>query len=182
MVDKRTGKPKWGMNMELAENRLRWYAVRVRTRFEKIVENHLCDRGFEAFLPSFKVRRRWSDRIKTIEKPLFPGYLFCRTDLRSRLPIMTVPGFVDFVGFGTGPTPIEDCELDSLRMVTEKGQQYQPWPFSQVGQAVQVINGPLRGVHGIMVEMRNERHILVSVTLLQRSVLVDIDVADIRPV
>ena len=76
--------------MELVENRLSWYALQVRTRFEKIVTTHLCERGFEAFLPSFKVRRRWSDRIKTTEQPLFPGYLFCRTDLRSRQPIMTI--------------------------------------------------------------------------------------------
>ena len=167
--------------MELVENRLRWYAVRVRARFERIATTHLGERGFEAFLPSYRTRRRWSDRIKTAQLPLFPGYLFCRTDLRSRLPIMTIPGFLDFVGFGTGPAPIQDCELDSIRMVTEQAPTYQPWPFSQLGQRVQVINGPLRGLHGIMVEMRNERHILVSVTLLQRSVLVDIDVADIRP-
>jgi transcription antitermination factor NusG len=168
--------------MELAENRLQWYAVRVRARFERSVTTGLGERGFEAFLPTYTVRRRWSDRIKTIEQPLFPGYLFCRTDLRSRFPIMTIPGFLDFVGFGSGPAPIEDCELDAIRTVTQQVHKYQPWPFSKLGQRVQVINGPLRGLHGIMVEMRNERHILVSVTLLQRSVLVDIDVADIRPV
>ncbi len=167
--------------MELVDNRCRWYAVRVRSRFEKIATTHLSERGFEAFYPSYSTRRRWSDRIKTIEMPLFPGYLFCRTDLRSRLPIMTVPGFMDFVGFGCGPAPVEDDEVDSIRMVTERGQKYQPWPFSKAGQRVQVISGPLRGMHGVMVETRNERHILVSVTLLQRSVLVDIDLADVRP-
>jgi transcription antitermination factor NusG len=168
--------------MELAEDRLRWYAVRVRTRFEGVATTHLNERGFEAFLPSYKVRRRWSDRVKTLQLPLFPGYLFCRTDLRSRLPIMTVPGFLHFVGSGPGPTPINDSEIDSIRIVTEQSHKYHPWPYSSVGQPVKVVNGPLRGLHGIMVEMRNERHVLVSVTLLQRSVLVAIDVADIHPV
>src|SRR2546425_576567 len=114
--------------MELVEDRLRWYAVRVRARFERIAATHMSERGFESFLPSYKVRRRWSDRIKTIEQPLFPGYLFCRTDQRSRLPIMMVPGFLHFVGFGAGPAPIEDSELDSIRMVTEQANKYQPWP------------------------------------------------------
>ena len=168
--------------MELVENRIRWYAVRVRSRFERVATTHLTERGFETFFPSYTTRRRWSDRIKTIEVPLFPGYLFCRTDLQSRRPIVTVPGFVDFVGFGNGPAPVEDSEVDSIRMVTERGQKYQPWPFTKVGQRVQVTNGPLRGMHGVMVETRNERHILVSVELLQRSVLVDIDLADVRPV
>jgi len=167
--------------MELAENRLRWYAVRVRTRFEGVVATHLAERGFESFLPSYSVRRRWSDRVKTIQLPLFRGYLFCRTDLRSRLPIMTIPGFLDFVSFGAGPAALEDCEVDSIRMVTQQANKYEPWPFSQRGQKVQVTNGPLRGLDGIMVEMRNERHVLVSVNMLQRSVLVDIDVADVRP-
>jgi len=147
-----------------------------------VAATHLNERGYEAFFPSYSSRRRWSDRIKTIQMPLFPGYLFCRTDLRSRLPIMTVPGFMDFVGFGNGPAPVEDSEVDSIRMVAERGQNYQPWPFSKAGQRVEVTNGPLRGMHGVMVEAKNARHVLVSVSLLQRSVLVDIDVADVRAV
>jgi transcription antitermination factor NusG len=142
----------------------------------------IAERGFETCLPSYSVRRRCSDRVKTIELPLFPGYLFCRADRRSRLAILTVPGVWHFVGFGSEPAPVEDCELESIRMVTEQAHRYQPWPFSQTGQKVQVVNGPLRGLHGIMVEMRSERHILVSVTSLQRSVLVDMDKADVLPV
>jgi transcription antitermination factor NusG len=95
---------------------------------------------------------------------------------------MTTPGFVDFVSFGAGPAAIEDCEVDSVRTVTEHAVKYEPWPFLQLGQKVQVTDGPLRGLQGIMVQRRNERNILVSVTLLQRSVLVDIDQADVRPV
>jgi transcription antitermination factor NusG len=168
--------------MELVENRRRWYAVRIRSRFEKVATRQLSETGFEAFLPSYSARRRWSDRIKTVEVPLFPGYIFCRTDLSSRLPIMQVPGFLDFVGFGNGPAPVEDAEVDSIRMITQRGQKYKPWPFANPGQKVEVINGPLRGLYGAMVDVRNERHILVSVTLLQRSVVVGIDVADVRPI
>src|SRR5216684_1011727 len=74
-----------------------WFALQVRARHEMGVAQHLCSRGYDWFLPLYKCRKRWSDRMKEVETPLFPGYLFCRFDPQERLPILTSPGVIQVV-------------------------------------------------------------------------------------
>ena len=93
----------------------RWYALRVKTGQEKIAAIMARNKGFEEFLPLHASRRRWSDRIKAIEVPLFPGYLFCRLDAEKRLPLLTMPGVMYFVGIGKIPAPIEDVEIEAIQ-------------------------------------------------------------------
>ena len=86
--------------MESVENDVRWYALHVRSRFEKVVARNLEARDYESFLPVYHRRQRWSDRIKSIELPLFSGYVFCRFNVNDRLPVLTIPGVNSIVGIG----------------------------------------------------------------------------------
>src|SRR6202521_87751 len=80
-----------------------WFALQVRSRYENIVTAHLSGMGYESFMPLYKCRRRWSDRFKEIECPLFPGSVFCRFNLLDRRPILIIPGVFHVVGMGKTP-------------------------------------------------------------------------------
>lgn len=160
---------------------LSWFAIQVRTRFEGSAEAHLRGLGYEVFLPTFRCRRRWSDRIRHIEVPLFPGYLFCRLDTRQRLPVLKAPGVIQIVGIGRNPVPVEESEIAAVQAIVSSGLPRQPWPFLQVGDRVKVDGGPLRGLEGILLSFKGHYRIVVSITLLQRSVALEIDSAWVSP-
>lgn len=159
-----------------------WFALRLRSNYERIAGSHLRDRGYEEFAPSYKVEKRWSDRTKQIEQFLFPGYVFCRFDPNDRRPILTVPGVVEVVGFGKSPEQIPDEEIERVRRMVESGLLVTPFPYLQVGQAVLVERGPLTGVEGILLEIKGKMRLVVSVNLLRRSVSAEIDRNWIRPI
>src|SRR5713226_1928435 len=147
-----------------------WFALQVKSRYENSVATHLAGKGYEWFLPLQKSRRRWSDRIKEIEQPLFPGYVFCRFDPLARLPILITPGVIRIVGIGKTPIPIEDSEILSIQTIVKSGLPSQPWPFLQIGERVRIDSGPLEGLEGILLQSKANHRLVVSVTLLQRSV------------
>ena len=93
--------------MQYEGDELLWYGIRVRSKFEQVVWAALGNKGYETFLPLYRANHVWSDRLKQMELPLFPGYTFCRFDVRDRLlPILTTPGVVSIVHAGkTGPDP-----------------------------------------------------------------------------
>jgi transcriptional antiterminator NusG len=159
-----------------------WFALRVRSNYERITVTHLRERGYEDFAPSYKIEKRWSDRTKLIDQYLFPGYIFCRFDPNDRLPILTVPGVVDLVGFGKMPEHVPDAEIERVRRMVESGLVVTPHPYVQVGQAVLIERGPLSGVEGILVDVRGKVRLVVSVNLLQRSVSAEVDRNSIRPI
>jgi transcription antitermination factor NusG len=152
-----------------------WFALRVKSRAEKIVATMARHKGFEDFLPLYQTRRLWSDRYKTVELPLFPGYVFCRANPEFRLPLLTIPGVLNFVGFGRFPAPIDEAEMDAIKRAIGFGLQAEPYPFLEVGQRVRLAEGPLKGLEGFLVQVRNQQRIVVSVSLLRRSVVVEID-------
>lgn len=163
------------------ESAAQWYALAVKSRFEKVVARNLEAKGYEGFLPLARHRRRWSDRSKEITLPLFPGYVFCRFDLSSdRLPILMIPGVNALTGFGKEPAVVDPAELGSVRALLESGVHCRPWPFLAVGEKVTVEHGALAGVDGIVTKVRNEYRLVISVSLLQRAVAVEIDRADVR--
>ena len=159
-----------------------WYAVHVRTRFEKVVARNLRNKGYDEFLPLYRRANRWSDRIKEIELPLFPGYVFCRFNPLDRLPILTVPGVNAVVGFGKNFLPVDESELNAIRAVLKSGNYCEPWPFLQVGQRVEVEYGPLAGTEGLVVMFKNAYRLVISVNMLQRSVAVEIDRDCLKPI
>lgn len=158
-----------------------WYALRVKSRCEQLVASHLQARGYESFLPLYKSQRRWSDRFKEIELPIFPGYVFCQFDTSNRLPVVSIPGIVHVVGIGRIPVAIEETEIAAIQVAVKLGLPRQPCPFLEIGNKVKIEAGPLRGVEGILLGHRSHQRLVLSVTLLQRSVSVQIDEDWVRP-
>ncbi|PYS04725.1 MAG: NusG-like protein [Acidobacteria bacterium] len=167
--------------MEFGNGYFPWFALRVRSQCENSVAAVLAGKGYEWFLPRYKSRRVWSDRIKEIQLPLFPGYVFCRFDPDRRLPIVTIPGFVSVVGMGKSPIPIDDAEIAGIQAAVRSGLPSQPWPFLQIGQRVRINYGPLCDLEGILLDFRGQSRLVLSVTLLQRSVAVNMDAAWVTP-
>lgn len=159
-----------------------WFALRVRSNQERTAALHLRSRGYEEFSPSYKVENEWSDRRKTVDQLLFPGYVFCRLDPQDRLPVLTVPGVVGLVGFGRGPSPIPDYELERVRTMVQSGLLVTPWPYLEAGQTVVLERGPLTGVEGIIEKVKGGLRLVVSISLLQRSVSTEVDRTWVRPV
>ena len=159
----------------------RWYALYVRSRHEKVVECGLRGKGYTAFSPFYRTKRKRVDRIAEIDVPLFPGYVFCLFDSTKRLPILTTPGIVGIVGGGNRPEPVDDTEIASIRTLALSGRSVQPWPFLRSGQRVRLQAGPLVGAEGIFLRVKDEYHLIVSVTLLQRSVSVMVEKEFVAP-
>lgn len=152
-----------------------WYAVRVRSNFEQITSTALRGKGYQEFLPTIKSRRRWSDRIKCIDQPLFPGYVFCRFDWRHRVPVLETPGVAGLIAFGKQIASIPEEEIESIRAMLASSLPVQPYPFLCSGQRIRIDRGPLAGAEGVVVEIKKEFRLVASITLLQRSVSVEID-------
>jgi transcription antitermination factor NusG len=154
-----------------------WYALYTRPRHEKQVHQELCNKGLDAFLPSFKVRRRWSDRYKFVEEPLFKNYLFVNLEDFSRHAAATLRpyGAVSYVMFDGKPAPIPQPEIDAIRRLVESELPYNQHPYLKVGRKVRVRLGALQGCEGILIRKKNIARLVLSVHLLQQSVSVEVD-------
>ena len=158
-----------------------WYALRVLSNHEKPVAAALMQRDYPEFLPMYRARRRWSDRYRDVDVPFFPGYVFCRLNVSNRLPVLMIPGVMHFVGVGKTPISVDEEEIASLQAVVRSGLLPQPWPFLKVGQIVRIEEGPLRNVQGILAEFDGSQKLVLSITLLQRSLAVSIPRQAVRP-
>lgn len=161
-----------------------WFALQVRARQELGVAGYLGAKGYECFLPLYKNRKRWSDRVKEVESPLFPGYLFCRFSPQNRLPILKTPGVIQIVGYNRQPVPVDEQEISFIQTLVASGLPNAPCSYLAVGDRVRIESGPLSGLEGLLVEFKGHHRLILSVTLLQRSVAVEIDaalVASLRP-
>jgi transcription antitermination factor NusG len=152
-----------------------WFVAHVRARREKKLRE-FCERNrILVTLPCYQSVRKYRGKTVTFEKPLFPGYVFCRFHPELLLPVVTTPGVVQIVGAGKHPHPIADEEIAAIQRMLHSGSEIEPWPYLKAGQKVRILDGPLFGTEGILVEMKNRRRLVVSVHLLQRSVAVEVD-------
>ncbi len=159
-----------------------WFALRVRSNFEKTVASELRERGYQELLPLYRARRRWSDRMKEIELPLFPGYVFTRLDDPARLwPVLSVRGVVHLVCAGRTPVPVDEAEIEAVSAIVRSGVPAGPWPYLRSGDVVTITDGALAGLTGILVQIKNQYRLVVSVSMLMRSVAVELDRAWVRP-
>ena len=158
-----------------------WYALRVRTRHEFTTSNILRNKGFELFLPFYRSRRRWTDRVRELDTPLFPGYTFCRFDASAPLRVLTTPGVIDIIGAGRIPIPVDAREISALQELCGSGLPVQPWPYLEIGRRVSIERGPLAGSEGVVVELKGRYRLVASISILQRSVAAEIERAWIRP-
>ncbi len=159
-----------------------WFAVRVRSNFERTSATLLSQKGYQEFLPTYEVESRWSDRTKRMERALFPGYVFCSFDPSRRLPILSTPGVVQIVGVGKEPQPVDELELENLWCALRAGVTTQPHPFLAIGEKVVVERGPLAGVEGIVTQFKGGFRLVVAITLLQRAIATEIERDWVRPV
>lgn len=159
-----------------------WFAVQVRTRWEKSTAKILSGKGYEILLPTYEMERRRGGRTRTVEAPLFPGYVFCRFDVLKRLPILVTPGVISVVGRGKVPVSIEQSEITAVETLVASGVQAEPWPYLELGERVRIEDTALRGLEGILLSIKGSRRVVVSVSLLQRSVALEIDRALVTPI
>jgi len=159
----------------LPRESFQWFGVHTRSNHEKVTATVLSHKGYEHYLPTYKSKKRWSDRVVETDKPLFPGYVFCRFDPKVRLPILTTPGVISVVGFGNDPAPIDNAEIEAVQAVINSGLHAEPCPFLREGQHIRVTQGSLTGLEGILVRKKSEWRMVVSIAMLQRSISVEID-------
>ena len=160
-----------------------WYALTVKPRHEFSVLNGLNSLGeAEGFVPTYKDKRRWSDRVKVLDVPLFTGYVFAKFNVETiRVPVLRLGGVKSIVGSQGAATPIPEEEIENIRGLVASGFPLQEWPFLKKGQRVRVEHGPLRGVEGVVLSRKDEWMMVVSVELLQRSVAVVLDRSVLKP-
>lgn len=168
---------------ETAERRVHsWFALQVRTRWESSIAVLLGGKGYETFLPTYRTKRLWRGGTKDAIAPLFPGYVFCRFDVQKRLPVLITPGVIAVVGRGKTPLPVDDKEMDAVQRVVSCGLPAEPWPFLELGQRVRIESESLMGLEGILVSFKGNQRIILSVSLLRRSVALEIDRCSVKPV
>lgn len=160
-----------------------WFAVRTRPRHEKKVNSELREKGIDSFLPVHRERRRWSDRYCWVESPLFSQYLFARVPISAefRARVLQTAGVVQFVGVAGRGTPIPDQQIESLRAIEGQRLPMTPHEFLRVGERVRIRGGALEGIEGILSAIRNDKSLVVSVDLIQKSVAIRIDGFEVEP-
>ena len=160
---------------------LHWYALYTRPRHERQVLQELRNQRIEAYLPTQKVRRRWSDRYKIVEEPLFKNYLFVRSDGQHHRQALKPYGAVSFVTLDGKPAIIPDEEIEAVRILVNSELPHNPYPYLKAGRKVRVKYGPLEGCEGTLIRKRGLARLIVSVDLLQRSIEAELDAAWIEP-
>lgn len=156
-----------------------WFAIQVASRSERRVLQHLEYKGYEAYLPTYRSKRRWSDRIKALELPLFPNYVFCRAGAFSTGLVLTIPGTIRLVGVNAQPSIIPDHEIEAINRICASGIPAFPIPYLYTGQKVRIAAGPLAGIVGTLSQIRNDRRLIVTIQTIMRSIAVEVGILDI---
>lgn len=169
-----------GVNLPVEYVEPRWYAAYTSANHEKRVAIQLTQRSIEHFLPLYESVRRWKDRRMKLQLPLFPGYVFVRLALRSRLQLLQVPGVARIVGFNGLPSALREEEIEAIKKSLTCGARAEPHPYLTVGRRVRIVRGPLIGMEGLIVRRKKRIRFIISLELIQRSVAVEIEAADLE--
>lgn len=159
-----------------------WWALYTRHQHEKTVANMLSAKGFEVFLPLYQSTRRWKDRNKVIDLPLFPCYVFVRGGLDRRLQVVTTPGVHMILFHGEHVAIIPEAEIQAIQKAVSGPFRVEPHPFLKCGERVRVTRGSLEGVEGILLRKKNLYRLVLSVDMMAKSVAMEIDATDVEPV
>jgi transcription antitermination factor NusG len=167
--------------LQALSNVSRWYAVYTYPRHEKVVTEQLESRFVEAFLPTFVTESRWKDRRVRIQTPVFPGYVFTRIKLVERSKVFNIPGVLRMLSFNGAPVPIDDAEIDAVKLCLERGGTLKPHPFIEVGERVRVRSGMLEGLEGFVTRCKKDRILILPIVLINQSVAVEVDADLLEP-
>jgi len=159
-----------------------WYAGYTAARHEKRVADHFAQRGVEHFLPLYETIHRWNNGRHRVQLPLFPGYIFVRIALQERLRVLEVPGFVRLVGFNSLPVPLPEADINKMKDALNKGALAEPYPYLTVGTRVEIRNGPMQGMTGILLRRQNKCRVVISIDLIMRSMAVEVEASDVVPI
>ncbi len=166
-----------------AQNLLpRWYVAQTCAQHERRVSEQLGQRSIENFLPLYERVSEWKDRRVRLQVPLFAGYIFVCVALCERLRVLDIPSVVRLVGFGGQPAALPDEEIEGIRNSLSFKLPAEPYPYLTIGRRVRISRGPLRGAEGILVRKKSSVRLILSVDLIQRSVAVEIDAADVTSI
>jgi transcription antitermination factor NusG len=168
--------------MELEIGSQSWFAIQVRTRWEGSTALLLSGKGYRTLLPTYKTKKRWNGRLREVNAALFPGYVFCQFDAQKRLPILVTPGVISVVGSGRIPLPVADAEIAAIQTVVSSGLRAEPWPYLELGQRVRIEGDALEGLEGILINFKGNHRLVVSVSLLRRSVALEVDRSCVRSI
>jgi len=158
----------------------RWYALYTCARHERRVAEQIERRQLSCFLPSYRCVRRWKDRRKEVEFALFPGYVFVHMSLSNKLKVLQVPGVVRLVSFQGQPAPLPAEEIDALRNRLSGSAKIEPHPYLRAGRKVRVHSGPFQGLEGVIVRRKDRYRLIFSIDLIQRSLAIELDEADLE--
>jgi transcription antitermination factor NusG len=159
----------------------RWYAAYTNPRHEKRVGQQMEGHRIDCFVPLYKSVRRWKDRRKQLELPLFPGYVFVHMALKDRLEVLRLPGVVQLVSFNGKPAALPDIEIDALRERLIRNVHAEPHPYLKIGKRVRVHSGPIAGLEGVLVRRKDKFRVVISIHMIQRSIAVEVDESEIKP-
>lgn len=168
--------------MSLGSDGMQWFALQVRTRWESSTAQLLSGKGYQTFLPTYKMRKRFEGGVREVDAALFPGYVFCNFDAQKRLPILITAGVISVVGQGRIPQPVELREIEAIQKIVASGFRAEPCPYLEIGQKVRIEEDALQGMEGILINFKGNQRIVVSVSLLRRSVALEIDRSCVKPV
>lgn len=168
--------------MEDRRNVAHWYALYVRSRFEKKVNAILREKGLESYLPLRTVLKQWSDRKKKVLEPLFSCYVFVRISLRERIYAVESHGVVRMVSFNGHPSPIPDDEIHAVKTVLEGADTFETTQYFGVGQMVEVITGPLEGIRGRLIQHRGQKRLLVGIAQIKQAITVEVNEWEVKSV
>jgi len=159
-----------------------WYVLHTKSRFENVVNDGLGRKSIEVFLPKVSVRSKRRDRKAIIRVPLFPGYLFVRTDLapQSHLEIVKTAGAVRLIGNKQGPLPVPDETVDSLKIMVSADHPVTTGYHLQKGDKVLVVHGPFAGVTGTFIRYGGRGRVIVNIEALGQYAGVEVDEDDIE--
>ena len=158
-----------------------WYAIYTKHQHEKSAADLLVRKGFEILLPLYRLTRRWKDRDKSLLSPLFPCYVFVRTDLSRKVDILRTPGVFWLVESGGCACQIPDTDIEEINKIVQSPARIAPHPYLRSGEWVRVRHGSLEGLEGILTRFKNQYRVVVTVEPLRKSVAVEVDVSAIEP-
>jgi transcription antitermination factor NusG len=170
-----------GGNHSLSIQTKNWFAFRVRPRHEKTVALQLGEKEEHYFLPLIREKRKWANRLSNVDLPLFPGYIFCRASRSALLPILRTTGIIDVLRAGSHPLHVDEQEIHAVKKAVSANVDIEACPYIDSGQKVYVSDGPLTGLVGVVVNFRNARRLVLSMTLLHRSILAELDASSVIP-
>ncbi len=157
-----------------------WIVVRSKPRAEKVAHNELVKKNIEAYLPLLKERRKWSDRKKWVEFPLFSSYLFARIDIKDSIIVLQTQGVNTIVKFGKQIAIVQNSVIKAIRLAMEGGYQLEPVEYFVEGNRVEVVAGPMKGVKGIVAKLRGQNRLIIRIDAIQQALSIQIESKFIR--